>query len=767
MRRSDEFGEVAHRDRVDSHQAGSAAPRADEEVVAQDDVVGPNRCTLRAAPMRVSDRGAGSEEEQAPRRAGTRRCRRPSVRSNAPSDGGSRGCIGDHMSLSTAIIASSRAATPLATLINDDCSAVGGVFRLDYSSAVVLTDDWRKTQAGGVPSGAFLLASAGKQTPEGFALDDQELILLRVRGTAGLPNESDLVQTRLAVVRDAGDSGKGFDEVTDELTRNELQQSAFDCEVIGTFYTEPNSTTIEFGSDIDNVVSSARYQVFLPSEKVLSWIASYPEPKGNDLLTLGAVRFASTRRRARAAGVDKANVDVHVDDFVGRKTAVFGMTRTGKSNTIKTLVTAIATHAALNGTQVGQLIFDPQGEYANVNAQDQTGLRLLGDADRVRIYRMGATGADAQVRPLAMNFYDRANFDAVVDFVNSAVNEQYGGYAYVKAFTAINWSEPDRNADYGDWLTWTKAVVGLYGLLAECGITGGGFTPAGLEFGWTQALFSSFEDAHPGLVTQVGRHYRAATPEAARRVMQFMVNDGSWNQRSQTSGGGDTAFKFIADFNNRASGKAAIRQLREFHSSSSSQRVEEQVWDDMQSGRLAIVDLAYGSGDVAKIISENIVNYLLSRANDRFREGHDAVAFQIVVEEAHNLFERGAKDVAGNPWVRLSKEAAKYQIGLVYATQEVSSVDQRILSNTSNWLIAHLNSDNETRELSHYYDFKTWAESIRRVEDQGFVRMKTYSGKYIVPVQVAKFDHSMINKARQAAGLAEISAPSQPAEVVQ
>lgn len=657
------------------------------------------------------------------------------------------------MSLSSAIIASSRAATPLAALINDNCSAVGGVFRLDYTSAVVLTDDWRKTQAGGVPNGAFLLAAAGKQTGEGFALDDEELTLLRVRGTASLPNEPDLVQTRLAVVRDAGDSGKGFDEVTDELTRNELQQSAFDCEVIGTFYSEPNSSTIEFGSDIDNVVSSARYQVFLPSAEVLSWIASYPEPNGNDLLTLGTVRFASTLRRARAAGVDKARVNVHIDDFVGRKTAVFGMTRTGKSNTIKTLVTAIATHASQTKVKVGQLIFDPQGEYANVNKQDETGLSLLGDAEQVRIYRMGADGSDPQIRPLAMNFYDRANFDAVIDFVNSALNEQYGTYAYVKSFTAINWSEPDQQSDRGDWITWTKAVVGLYGLLAECGITGT-FTSNGVEFGWTKPLFDSFNGAHPGLVVQAGNNYRAISPEAARRVMQFMVQDGTWNQRSS---GGDTPFKFIADFDSRTSGKAAIRQLREFHSSNSAQRVEEQIWDDMRAGRLAIVDLAHGSGDVAKIISENVVNSLLSEANNRFRSGQDPVAFQIVVEEAHNLFERGSKDVAGNPWVRLSKEAAKYQIGLVYATQEVSSVDQRILSNTSNWLVAHLNSDNETRELSHYYDFKTWAESIRRVEDQGFVRMKTYSGKYIVPLQVAKFDHSMINRAREAAGLTRIS----------
>lgn len=657
------------------------------------------------------------------------------------------------MSISSVILESSRASTPLATLVNSGCKAVGGIFRLDYSRAVVLTDDWRKTQAGGVPHGAFLLAAAGVQTPEGFVLDDEELILLRVSGTAALPNESDLVQTRLAVVRDAGDSGKGFDEVTDELTRNELQQSAFDCDVIGTFYVDRNQTKIQFGSDIDNVVSSARYQVFLPSPDVLSWIASYPEPEGDDLLALGAVRFASTRRRARESGTDNAAVRVHIGDFVSRKSAVFGMTRTGKSNTIKTLVTAIATQAASSGTSVGQLIFDPQGEYANVNEQDQTGLRLLGDENRVRIYRLGANGSDPQVLPLAMNFFDPANFEAVVDFVNSVVNDQFGTYAYVKTFTSINWTEPDRVADRGDWITWTKAVLGMYGLLAECGISGAPFAAGGLEFGWTDTLYQAFNDENPGLVVKTGRNYRATTPEAAKRVMLHMAKEGSWNQRST---GGDTPFKFIADFNNRASGKAAIRELREFHSTSATQRVEEQIWDDMKAGRLAIVDLAHGTGDVSKTISENTVNFLLSRANERFRSGQDAVPFQIVVEEAHNLFERGAKDVAGNPWVRLSKEAAKYQIGLVYATQEVSSVDQRILSNTSNWLVAHLNSDNETRELSHYYDFKTWAESIRRVEDQGFVRMKTYSGKYIVPVQVAKFDHAMINDARAAAGLPAI-----------
>ncbi|MFE2626028.1 hypothetical protein ACFXKH_39205, partial [Streptomyces caelestis] len=93
----------------------------------------------------------------------------------------------------------------------------------------------------------------------------------------------------------------------------------------------------------------------------------------------------------------------------------------------------------------------------------------------------------------------------------------------------------------------------------------------------------------------------------------------------------------------------------------------------------------------------------------------------------------------------------------VYATQEVTSIDKRILSNTSIWVVAHLNSDNETRELSHYYDFAVFADGLRKVEDRGYARMKTFSGKYIVPVQIAKFDHAMINRAREAAGLPPVN----------
>jgi hypothetical protein len=645
---------------------------------------------------------------------------------------------------------------PLTALINKECRPVGGIFRLDYDSAVVLTDDFKKHEAGGVPRGGFLIAVAGENTQAGFVLEDQEVILLRVRGTESLPNENELIQTRLAVVRDAGASGVGFDDVTDVLTRNELQQSAFDCEVLGTFYTESDDrdSKIEFGADIDNVVVSARYQVFLPSNEVLSWLASYPEPANSqDALPIGTVRFAATRRKAIVAGTDQAQVRVDVSDFVGRKTAVFGMTRTGKSNTIKTLVTAVHRYGSEHSRSIGQVIFDPQGEYANINKQDRTGLRLLGDDDTtVRIYKVEPNSDDNREKPLRINFYDREVLDAAWSLVaegTASVNTNYG-----KDFRSAVLSEPDKN-DRSAHSRWGWAMVAFYGLLAKCGFQGTTL-PQSLTIAAPSSPTNAFIDDHPGAIAEAGRagSYRILSPSGARQFAEWVgEREGEypkWHDRENCH------FMDIFGVYKFTGVTSAIRSIRAFHGFESTGDVGEHIWQDMVAGRLSIVDLSTGNDKVTKVMSERVVTHLLNRAGERFRSDDEPVDMQIIVEEAHNLFERGGREVADDPWVRVSKEAAKYRMGLIYATQEVTSVDRRILSNTSNWLIAHLNSDHETRELAHYYDFKVWVPSIMRAEDVGFVRMKTYSGKYIVPVQVAKFDHAMVNAARAAAGLGEI-----------
>jgi hypothetical protein len=92
---------------------------------------------------------------------------------------------------------------------------------------------------------------------------------------------------------------------------------------------------------------------------------------------------------------DDIPVEVNVYDFIGNKTGMFGMTRMGKSNTMKTVaarVFAVSERRRAAGLPpVGQLILDPQGEYANPNLQDGTELAAIGP-QHVVIYKFGAGG---------------------------------------------------------------------------------------------------------------------------------------------------------------------------------------------------------------------------------------------------------------------------------------------------------------------------------------------------------------------------------------
>ena len=97
-----------------------------------------------------------------------------------------------------------------------------------------------------------------------------------------------------------------------------------------------------------------------------------------------------------------------------------------------------------------------------------------------------------------------------------------------------------------------------------------------------------------------------------------------------------------------------------------------------------------------------------------------------------------------DPFTTLAKEGGKYNIGMIYATQEVSMIDDLILSNTANWVITHLNSRNEINVLSRYYDFEEFADSILNNEVVGMGLIRTRSSPYTLPLQIELFSESHI-----------------------
>ncbi len=140
--------------------------------------------------------------------------------------------------------------------------------------------------------------------------------------------------------------------------------------------------------------------------------------------------------------------------------------------------------------------------------------------------------------------------------------------------------------------------------------------------------------------------------------------------------------------------------------------------------------------------TERITRKIFQDSMRRFTQTLPNNFIQFTFEEAHNLFPKKEDKDLSQIYNRLAKEGAKLNLGLVYATQEVSSISSNILKATQNWFISHLNNDDEIKELRKYYDFSDFTDSLIRFSqetDKGFVRMKAYSNAFVIPVQVDRF----------------------------
>jgi hypothetical protein len=254
----------------------------------------------------------------------------------------------------------------------------------------------------------------------------------------------------------------------DSYTRYEFQFSGLECRVLGSFYRGTDGKTY-FGADVDNFYGPNNYSVYKPSGKVLEYIVNFREgvglPGGPGDQRIGEVRYASSRRHPQGTSVP---VYVSAFDYLGKRTALFGMTRTGKSNTVKMIIQATAELAAsgarLHGKpvcRIGQIIFDFNGEYANDNQQDEgTAIYQLYKDDVTRYSILEKPG----FKVMKLNFYRQL----LEGFEMIRANLQDDRMVYTQAFLNVNWEEPDpqdRRATtrYGRRQACYQAILGAAG----------------------------------------------------------------------------------------------------------------------------------------------------------------------------------------------------------------------------------------------------------------------------------------------------------------
>ena len=626
---------------------------------------------------------------------------------------------------------------------------VGDLFSMNYEKARVIIHDTYRHRVGGIPSLSFLIAS--RLNPNDcdkvdFKDEETSFILLRVIDSATLPQDSESERIRVEVARQvSGDSAKHWDDKTamDLKTKDYLSYAGVLCRIIGTFYLDNDSNNSEsplqlkFGSDISNYYPNHGLKVYKPNGDALKEIVNYIDPQvkqqnydkfGNESrVRIGFVRYASTNRKHQ--NIDNVPIFVYPADLLSQKTALFGMTRTGKSNTTKIIAKSVfelRKHPIKgNDNRIGQLIFDPNGEYANENEQDNNSAiknvwKLLDNGDKeneVVTYGITTHDNDKDRKLMKLNFYLDENLQIGKEIIDGILENDSS--KYISNFVQVNFDKPDDyNESRSAKIRYDRKVLVYRAILARAGFK----IPKAFSKVSTKGLFGQ------DLIQKLKNSKRDNATEYMQKP------NGSGNAWAY-----DDLKKILGIFD-RQNGTRQIGKATTQHSADTTSDYADDIYEDLKTGKLVIIDQSCGDPELNKSSAKRIITKIFRNNQQKFIKNETIPEILVYVEEAHNILPAGNDLDMQDMWVRTAKEGAKYKIGMVYATQEVSSIQKNILKNTANWFISHLNNTDETKELCKYYDFADFEPSIRKAQDKGFLRVKTLSNLFVIPVQVDKFD---------------------------
>lgn len=676
---------------------------------------------------------------------------------------------------------------------------VGELFSINYETAKVQIHDNERQKVGGIPSLSFLIATRINVEADeiDFKEEDASIILLRVKDAAQLPNNAEAERIRVeSAQRISGETEKHWDAdgVMDTKTRVYLGYAGVECRIIGTFYLDaqneenPESPLqLKFGSDVSNYYPNRGLKVYKPNAKALQRIVNYVDPQniadhfelyGNrSTVELDSIRYASTNRKYQQ--IDGVPVSIYPADLLSQKSALFGMTRTGKSNTTKIIAKSVYElrfphEREEEALRIGQLIFDPNGEYANENIQDNNNAlkniwrlncSLTSEDERneykkreIVTYGLLAHPDDPDRVLMLLNFYTPENLQIGKEIIDNMFSNE--DPIYIRNFMQVVFENPDP-IDRSAVTRFNRRVLAYRAILFRAG-----FMSPTTIMPHTRGLFN--RELVQALQEYTGDdeiiYHSTATilqnqnptwgqiADAFEALEKFIRNGRdsgynafeNWyvNQRPNASGDrwADEDFKKLIGIFQYPNGIRRIGRASNQHTSLTTTDYAVDIYSDLEAGKLVIIDQSSGNPELNESSSKRIMQRIFDENKSRFTSGQIPPDIMVYIEEAHNLLppdkEKDYKDI----WVRTAKEGAKLRIGMVYATQEVSSIQKNILKNTANWFIGHLNNTDETKELCKYYDFADFEPSIRRAQDKGFLRVKTLSNPFVIPVQIKLFN---------------------------
>lgn len=615
---------------------------------------------------------------------------------------------------------------------------VGYVLDIGFDEATLITSDPYKRAVGGLPRGSFLIMA-----PDSLQGMPPHFTLLRVTATAPTPLTRDVQQTYFELHK------KSMPDL-DIWTRGELQWGALSADVLGMYFPDPSDANqLKFSGDVNNVVSAHRYKVYSPTAELLNLVVNGIVPESNRF-PIGKLRL--TECTLPFADVPQHEIDVLVstDIFRGFRTAMFGKTRLGKSNVVKIIAQSLIETTA-KSRNVGQLIFDVNGEYANDNPQDDSRSLRSAYADRCQVYAL-TPRSETPSKPLKMNFYEQP--DSCIDVIRGLLEQSGQNAQYVRSFasTQLPNIEDIKNLEKGSQQNRAVRRVQIYwAILNKAGYKAdekrlrdinlratGQHAPSHFDPHFNKdvisAIYGNGNYSAPKSLDELQQHlekvenFRIADPSHAIFTGQsplFQPDDLALLGFLQPTSGG---------------GPRILRPFMQYHDPAAGDFINE-ILELLDAGQTVILDLGNATDNIRQYFSDLLSKGVFAHQEKKFTGNSLGNHFvQIYFEEAHNLFPRDDKDVTG-VYARFAKEGAKFHIGIVYSTQSPSTVNKELLAQTENFFIAHLSSQDEANALGRLQvQYDGLQRDILRTRTPGHMRIMTFSHRFVIPVQINKFE---------------------------
>ncbi|NLZ04711.1 MAG: ATP-binding protein [Phycisphaerae bacterium] len=617
-----------------------------------------------------------------------------------------------------------------------DLRFVGYVLEIGYDILTIITSDPFKIAVGGIPRNSLLIMAPAK-----FDSLPPHFTLLRVLESAPTPLSKEVQQTYFELQK------KSMPEL-DVFTQSELQWGALKTAVLGMFYPHPDKTdAVEFSGDLNNFVSAHKYRVYAPCDDLLNLIVNtLVRPEGR--FKIGNLRLTECRLPLPGRPGPKVDVNVSTVDFTGCRTAMFGKTRLGKSNVVK----LIAQSLIETQPNVGQLIFDINGEYANDNPQD--GNRSLAGTyrDRCEVYALTAKRATPS-KPLKLNFYECP--ESSLRILGSLLRQHGRQSAYIESFSSVELPSLHEVAALAPGSDKIRAIRKLHiywAILKRAGFDVDETKLRGLapSSGRTSGFNPAF---NAQLRTDAYRYDSNPVPANTSTLDALVAELGVLNRfrrdnpgsSSLTTGSNNPVFQpddiALLEFLEPPAGRAGtslLQPFRIYHDRNAGDFVAE-ILRYIDAGKTVILDLGNANPEVMQYFSDELSKAVFNHQVDKFSNNRLGDHFvQLYFEEAHNLFPR-TEDVT-TIYSRFAKEGAKYHIGMVYSTQSPTTINRDLLAQTENFFIAHLSSRDEVSALGKLnVAYDSMQDDILSAKTPGYIRMLTRSHRFVVSVQANLF----------------------------